>query len=478
MSLDEIALLREALELPESERRAFVERRCADDPARRARLLDLVVLDAEGDTLLDGGVDALLADAFAGDAAPAPPMVDRSGETIGPWRILRHLAEGGMGSVWLAERADGAFAQTVALKTIKPGMDSAAVLRAFERERSLLARLQHPQIAHLIDGGVDASVRPWFAMRYVEGEPLDLWLQQAPPLHRRLELFASLCRVLAYAHRQLVVHQDIKPGNVIVQADGTPCLLDFGIGRILQGDAAGGIQTVQRFASPAYAAPEQIAGGAISTATDVYALGTILFELLTGRRYNRHAIERIRAIMAIVLLAAGAICAAVLIFNSFVTGLQGRERRAPADSTLAALAVLATLAALAANALSAEPDARVEQGALLLGGALLVISLIAAALQWVRQHPLRASGAALGVLTGLLVLLAAIGVPFLQAYLSLGPVEPPTPTSAVTALATGLTPNTPVTAAPTAEPMSAEAQRAEILFFAVLDVVMDEVGLD
>ena len=286
MSLDEIALLREALELPESERRAFVERRCADDPARRARLLDLVVLDAEGDTLLDGGVDALFADAFAGDAAPAPPMVDRSGETIGPWRILRHLAEGGMGSVWLAERADGAFAQTVALKTIKPGMDSAAVLRAFERERSLLARLQHPQIAHLIDGGVDASVRPWFAMRYVEGEPLDLWLQQAPPLHRRLELFASLCRVLAYAHRQLVVHQDIKPGNVIVQADGTPCLLDFGIGRILQGDAAGGIQTVQRFASPAYAAPEQIAGGAISTATDVYALGTILFELLTGRRYS------------------------------------------------------------------------------------------------------------------------------------------------------------------------------------------------
>lgn len=286
MSLDEIALLREALELPESERRAFVERRCADDPARRARLLDLVVLDAEGDALLDGGVDALLADAFAGDAAPAPPMVDRSGETIGPWRILRHLAEGGMGSVWLAERADGAFAQTVALKTIKPGMDSAAVLRAFERERSVLARLQHPQIAHLIDGGVDASVRPWFAMRCVEGEPLDLWLQQAPPLHRRLELFASLCRVLAYAHRQLVVHQDIKPGNVIVQADGTPCLLDFGIGRILQGDAAGGIQTVQRFASPAYAAPEQIAGGAISTATDVYALGTILFELLTGRRYS------------------------------------------------------------------------------------------------------------------------------------------------------------------------------------------------
>lgn len=182
--------------------------------------------------------------------------------------------------------------------------------------------------------------------------------------------------------------------------------------------------------------------------------------------------------MAIVLLAAGAICAAVLIFNSFVTGLQGRERRAPADSTLAALAVLATLAALAANALTAEPDARVEQGALLLGGALLVISLIAAALQWVRQHPLRASGAALGVLTGLLVLLAAIGVPFLQAYLSLGPVEPPTPTSAVTALATGLTPNTPVTAAPTAEPMSAEAQRAEMLFFAVRDVVMDEVGLD
>lgn len=286
MSPREIALLREALDLPEAERATFVERRCADDPARCARLLDLIALDAEGDALLDGGVDTLLADAFAGDEVGTAPMADRRGEEIGPWRILRHLAEGGMGSVWLAERVDGEFTQTVALKTVKPGMDSAAVLRAFQREREVLARLQHPQIAHLIDGGVDASVRPWFAMRYMEGEPLDAWLGRAPPLRARLALFASLCRVVAHAHRQLVVHQDIKPGNVIVQADGTPCLLDFGIGRILHGDSRDGTQTVQRFASPAYAAPEQITGGAISTATDVYALGAILFELLTGRRYS------------------------------------------------------------------------------------------------------------------------------------------------------------------------------------------------
>lgn len=290
MNPDEIALLREALDLPEPQRADFIEARCAGDPAQARRLRNLLAMDEEPDALLDGGVDGLLIDALiepGGEAEfSSAPLADRSGEEIGPWRILRHLAEGGMGSVWLAERADGAFAQTVALKTVKPGMDSAAVLRAFQREREVLARLQHPQIAHLIDGGVDASVRPWFAMRHVEGEPLDRWLQRAPPLRQRLTLFASLCRVVAHAHRQLVVHQDIKPGNILVQAEGTPCLLDFGIGRILHGEAADATQTVQRFASPAYAAPEQIAGGAISTATDVYALGAILFELLTGQRYS------------------------------------------------------------------------------------------------------------------------------------------------------------------------------------------------
>lgn len=284
MSEADISLLRQALDLPEAQRGDFISRACADDPVQRERLLRLLALDAESDALLDGGVEPVLAQAFVPD--PAPPLLDRSGERVGPWRILRHLAEGGMGSVWLAERDDGQFRQTVALKTVKPGMDSAAVLRAFQREREVLARLQHPQIAHLIDGGVDDQVRPWFAMRHVEGEPLDRWLRRAPPLRQRLRLLASLCRVVAYAHRQLVVHQDIKPGNVLVQADGTPCLLDFGIGRILLGDVGEGTRTVQRFASPAYAAPEQIAGGAISTATDVYALGAILFELLTGRRYS------------------------------------------------------------------------------------------------------------------------------------------------------------------------------------------------
>lgn len=284
MSLTDVDLLRQALDLDSSERIAFVERHCGDDPARRERLLRLIALDEKSDLLLDGGVDPIAVQLLGGTDEVA--FVDRSGERLGPWRLVRHLGEGGMGSVWLAERVDGEFSQAAAIKTIKPGMDSVAVLRIFQRERDVLARLQHAQIAHLLDGGIDTQGRPWLAMRHVEGVPLDRWLEGAPGLRERLQLCASLCRTVAYAHRQLVVHQDIKPGNVLVQADGTPCLLDFGIGRILYGDEDSATRTVQRFASPAYAAPEQIDGGAISTATDVYALGAVLFELLTGQRYS------------------------------------------------------------------------------------------------------------------------------------------------------------------------------------------------
>ncbi len=289
MKPSRIALLRQALELEVSARAGFVDQACAGYPALREEVHQLLAMDAGEDTVLDGGIDQLAAAlivtaAGSGDDESCDPL--SAGALVGPWRILRKLGSGGMGSVWLAERADGAFAQRVALKMIKPGMDSAAVLTAFNRERDLLARLEHPGIAHLIDGGIDVSGRPWYAMRHVEGLTLDQWLLQNPALKARLSLFVTLCRTVAHAHRQLVVHRDIKPGNVIVQDDGAPCLLDFGIAKILQRESIDTIATIDHFASPGYAAPEQINGGQISTATDVYGLGAMLFEMLTHCRYS------------------------------------------------------------------------------------------------------------------------------------------------------------------------------------------------
>lgn len=290
MSARRIRLLREALDLDESDRAAFVDAACRDDPALGAELHRLLALDAEQNPLLDQGLDSLAAALII--TTPGAMMGDddgdltRVGDVIGPWRAVRRIGVGGMGSVWLAERADDAFSQHVALKMIKPGMDSQAVLAAFSRERDLLARLEHPCIAHLIDGGIDSHGRPWYAMRYVEGVELGRWLESAPPLRARLSLFVALCRTVAHAHRQLVVHRDLKPANIIVQDDGTPCLLDFGIAKILLGESDGDPGTIERFVSPGYAAPEQIQGGPISTVTDVYGLGAILFELLTGVRYR------------------------------------------------------------------------------------------------------------------------------------------------------------------------------------------------
>lgn len=285
MSRDPVELLRAALELEPAQRTAFIATACGDDRHLHARMLQLLALDEGEDTLLDGAVEPLAA-ALLGSADETEPAAPQPEQRIGTWRILAPLGSGGMGSVWLAERDEAGFEQKVALKLIKPGMDSHAVLRSFERERDLLARLDHPGIAHLVDGGIDARGRPWYAMRHVEGTTLDRWLQASPPLRARLKLFLALCRIVAHAHRQLVVHRDLKPGNVMVQPDGSPCLLDFGIAKILRDDRPEATATLAGFASPAYAAPEQLADGPITTATDVYALGAILFELLTDQRYS------------------------------------------------------------------------------------------------------------------------------------------------------------------------------------------------
>lgn len=275
------ALLREALELEPAQRAAFVQTRCGGDTALAAQLLQLLAAEASPH-LLDN---------------PAAPLAERlsandeeltAGTNVGGWTIRHCLGRGGMGAVFLAERSGDGYVQQGALKWIKRGMDSGEILARFRRERRILAQLQHPLIARLLDGGVSASGQPWFVMEYVAGMPLQDWVAaRRPALAQRLDLFRALAEAVAYAHGQLVVHRDLKPGNVLVDAQDQPHLLDFGVAKVLEEDETDArTSTGARFLSRAYAAPEQIRGEAISTAVDIYALGVLLFELLSGARFH------------------------------------------------------------------------------------------------------------------------------------------------------------------------------------------------
>jgi serine/threonine-protein kinase len=220
---------------------------------------------------------AKVAQSFAGNAGakPAEPVAP---DRIGPWKLLRLLGSGGMGDVWLGERADGTVEHRVAIKRVRGA--SPAFASRLEAERRILAKLSHPNIARFIDAGVDATGAPWLALDYIDGETLNTWADRVrPSLTERLELFLAICAAVEHAHRHLVVHRDLKPANVLVDADGKPHLLDFGVAKLL--DGSGGELTAAAL-TPAYAAPEQLRGGEVSTATDVYALGLLLFRLLAG----------------------------------------------------------------------------------------------------------------------------------------------------------------------------------------------------
>src|SRR5512137_999178 len=227
-------------------------------------------------------------------ARPPPlPAEEQPGQRIGPYRLLAPLGEGGMGAVWLAERADGAFERQVALKLPHAEWIDRGLAQRFARERAVLASLNHPNIAQLFDAGWSEAGRPYLALEYVDGAPLLAWCEA----HRldtaaRLRLFVAVVRAVAHAHAHLVVHRDLKPSNVLVTADGTVKLLDFGIAKLLASDIAAAEETELtrlggRALTPSYAAPEQILGQPITTAVDIYALGVMLFELLTGERPYR-----------------------------------------------------------------------------------------------------------------------------------------------------------------------------------------------
>jgi serine/threonine-protein kinase len=287
-------VLDEALELAADSRGEFLDRACAGDPALRAAADALVQADASAGEFLEHTVGE-----YAGTLGERPGE-DRDGaapprERVGPYRIVRELARGGMGAVYLGERADGQFEQQVALKLIRGGAGSSEIHRRFLAERQILARLHHPNIARLLDGGVTADGEPWFAMEYVAGTAITQYCRdRGLGIPERLALFRAVGEAVRYAHGQLVVHRDLKPSNIFVADGGTVKLLDFGIAKLISDEqAASGAgqepatRTELRVMTPEYAAPEQVRGEPVSTATDVYALGAVLYELLTGRRAHR-----------------------------------------------------------------------------------------------------------------------------------------------------------------------------------------------
>jgi serine/threonine-protein kinase len=270
----------ELADLPDAARAERLAAIARADPAAAAEVKALLDADLRPDGVLDANLTTILPNLMPGADAAAP-----ADGRAGPYRLLHAIGEGGMGAVFLAERSDGSYEQRVAVKLIKRGMDSVAILRRFLSERRILARLAHPNIVRLLDGGMSADGRPYYVMEYVDGSTIT----EHAAAHRlsiraRVALVAQVAETVAYAHAQLVVHRDLKPSNVLVDRQGQPRVLDFGIAKLIE---AGGDETRtatgQRVLSPAYAAPEQVLGEAIGTATDVYALGLILCELLTGQ---------------------------------------------------------------------------------------------------------------------------------------------------------------------------------------------------
>jgi len=275
-----------ALEQPDDARGAYLAATCGDDRDLREQVESLLASAAEASPLFETP-SLLLAGARAIVETLARFESSRVGEQIGAYRVVRELGGGGMGAAYLAVRADQTYERTVAIKVLKRGMDTEAVLRRFRHERQILAGLDHPNIARLLDGGTTADGLPYFVMEYAEGAPIDRYCDERQlSIRERITVFCKVCDAVRHAHAHRVIHRDLKPGNILVTADGEPKLLDFGISKVLAADPLESTESTafSRAMTPQYASPEQMRGAPVTSASDVYSLGLLLYELLTGRR--------------------------------------------------------------------------------------------------------------------------------------------------------------------------------------------------
>lgn len=272
-----------AAEQPTGERRQFVAAVCPADEDLQQEVESLLEAHERGACFLE----TPLAMDCTGLLAGVPEAASWAGRSLGPYRLLRALGVGGMGTVYLAERADEAFRKQVAIKLIRPGLRSPDILQRFARERQTLADLDHPNIAKLFDGGTAEDGTPYFVMEYVDGLPIDRYCDEVGlTIRGRVELFLGVCAAVQAAHRGLVIHRDIKPSNILVTSRGEPKLVDFGIAKLLANEYVAktpGTTTVARLLTPQFASPEQIRGESLTTSSDIYSLGVLLYRLLTGK---------------------------------------------------------------------------------------------------------------------------------------------------------------------------------------------------
>jgi serine/threonine-protein kinase len=272
-----------ASDLGPEERQGWLASECGDQPELAAEVESLLAAEGSAGHFLEDLDRDQAAELIREDDAKTVP------EQTGPYRLLRELGRGGMATVYLGERADDAYRKQVAVKVMRTvAWEPEEMLRRFRTERQVLASLEHPNIAHLLDGGTTEEDRPYVVMEYIDGVPIDEYCErQGLGIDDRIRLFLVVCEAVAHAHKNLVVHRDVKPSNVLVSADGAPKLLDFGIAKLLAPDAADGTMVATRemgrLMTPTYASPEQVRGEAITTATDVYSLGVLLYQLLAGR---------------------------------------------------------------------------------------------------------------------------------------------------------------------------------------------------
>jgi serine/threonine-protein kinase len=360
------AIMDGALDLATELRDEYVRKECGDDRALLKQVQAMLGAGEVAGTFLENEGPEMLGDMRDAVRKAVDQKEDAlAGTHVGPYRLIRPIGHGGMGQVYLAMRDDASYTRYVAVKVIRRGMDTDEILKRFKMERRILASLAHQNIARLLDGGATEDGLSYFVMEYIEGQPIGEYCDaQKLPVRQRLELFRKVCDAVQFAHRNLIVHRDLKPSNILVTSDGTPKLLDFGIAKVLNPNLAGYTMPMTnldvRVMTPEYASPEQMRGDAVTTASDVYQLGILLYELLTGGRPHKTQGRSRKEIEDLVLTAEPAKP------STAISGITGEEagkrthRDAKGDTAVELLrkTLSGDLDRIVLMALRKEPDRR------------------------------------------------------------------------------------------------------------------------